>query len=77
MTDKQLLKMIREKLESQGTTFSEYYGGDLAHNSGPRPEEFFKYLNEGNYHVYLLRIPKDFYIKTIDMEQVNKFLGDN
>lgn len=75
MNEKQLYQAVKLKLESEGTKFSEYYGGSLIYESGPKPAEFFQASNEGTYTVPFLVIPKKFYNRIINLEKVNGFLN--
>jgi hypothetical protein len=74
ISEKDALKLIQFKLESKGTKFAEYYGKTVIYIGGPKPEEFFESISDGNYTVHLLKIPYSMYNKEINQDQLNKFL---
>lgn len=72
--NKDMLLSIKKSLEKTGTTFGEYYGGTIIHNSGPRPEEFFKAVNEGTYTIHVLRVPSKFIKTSVKTEELTEYL---
>ena len=74
MKENELFDLIKAKLEEEGTSFSTYYGDTIIYRDGPKPSKFFKRVNEGNYSIEILIIPKEFYIKSINIDAVTEFL---
>ena len=72
--NKDMLLNIKNSLEKTGTTFGEYYGGTIIHNSGPRPEEFFDAVNEGSYTIHVLKVPSKFIRTLVKEEELTEYL---
>lgn len=73
MTTENAYDIIKERLQNQGTRFTDYYGSSI-YRSGPKNEKFFKPVNEGNYTVEVLIIPEEAKIVSVDSDKLKELL---
>ena len=72
-------EMIKEKLENEyGVKFGNHYGSSICINGDLCSQQiisrFFEKTNMGDYSVDIFRLPNEFYIKIIDIEEFNEFI---